>query len=113
MTGKFDVALLSAGVSPEYADLIGSYDCASFPPAGGNFGRYCDRALDAIMHAYDRSFDPAARRRETLAMERMMDADIPGIVLLERDFVAVYDRRLRGYAPSAYSFWGDPLALDL
>ncbi len=110
--GKFDVALLAAGLGSVYADLGGSFDCASVPPAGSNFSRYCNRALDGLIRRYDSTSDAVIRRRESREMERILDADVPAIVLFERTFTSVYDARLRGYAPSAYSAWGDPLDLE-
>ena len=88
------------------------YACASIPPAGFNVYRYCSRAVDALNDRYLQSFDPAARKATAAAMQRAINADLPGIVLYERLFLAAYTNKLTGYHPSAYSYWGDPLEMD-
>jgi peptide/nickel transport system substrate-binding protein len=112
-TGKFDGALFSQGLGPIYANINGSYDCASFPPGGQNATRYCNHKVDALDDQYLHSFDPAARHATAATMQRLIDADTPAIVLYERTFLAAYDSRLTGYHPNSYSYWGDPLQLDI
>jgi peptide/nickel transport system substrate-binding protein len=112
-TGKFDVANFAQSLGPLYANINGVYDCASIPPAGFNVYRYCNRAVDALNDRYLHSFDPAARKRIAAAMQRAIAADVPGIVLYDRSFLAAYTDRLTGYHPNAFSYWGDPLDLDI
>jgi peptide/nickel transport system substrate-binding protein len=112
-TGKFDVADFAQSLGPIYANINGVYDCASIPPAGFNVYRYCNRAVDALNDRYLQSFDPAARKATAAAMQRAIAADVPGIVLYERLFLAAYTNKLTGYHPNAYSYWGDPLEMDI
>jgi len=112
-SGKFDGALFSQGLGPVYANVNGQYDCAGFPPNGQNATRYCNHKLDALDDHYIESFDPAVRKSTAAAMQRIIDADTPAIVLYERTFLASYDSRLHGYHPNSYSYWGDPLDLDI
>jgi peptide/nickel transport system substrate-binding protein len=112
-TGKFDVANLAQSVGPIYANINGVYDCASIPPNGFNVYRYCNHAVDALNDRYLKSFDPAARKATAAAMQRAINADLPAIVLYERLFLAAYTNKLTGYHPSAYSYWGDPLEMDI
>jgi peptide/nickel transport system substrate-binding protein len=112
-TGKFDAGLFSQGLGPVYANVNGEYDCASIPPNGQNSTRYCNRKVDALDDRYIHSFDPAVRHATAAEMQRQIHADMPNIVLYERTFLSSYDSRLTGYHPNSYSYWGDPLQLDI
>jgi peptide/nickel transport system substrate-binding protein len=112
-TGKFDAANFAQSLGPISAGINGVYDCASIPPNGFNVYRYCNHTADALNDRYLQSFDPTARKRTAAAIQRAITADLPGIVLYERLFLAAYTSKLTGYHPSAYSYWGDPLALDI
>ena len=112
-TGKFDGALFSQGLGPVYANVNGVYDCNSIPPRGLNATRYCDHAVDALDDRYIHSFDPAVRHATAATMQRAIHADAPAIVLYERTFLSSYDSRLTGYHPNSYSYWGDPMQLDI
>jgi len=111
--GKFDGAMFSNGGQPLYASVSSYYTCADFPPNGFNVDRYCNPKLDALNARYAQSFDPAERKRLAAQMQRILDADVPGIVFYQRIYVSAYTNRLRGYHPSTFSSWGDPLQLDL
>jgi ABC-type transport system substrate-binding protein len=111
--GKFDAAVFSHGPGPPYANLAQDYGCADFPPNGFNVDRYCNRAVDAANDRYQQSFDAAERARLGAASQRTIDADAPAIILYLRIALSAFDDRLRGYHPSAYTSWGDPLQLDI
>jgi ABC-type transport system substrate-binding protein len=112
-TGKFDGALFSQGPGPLYANINGIYDCAGVPPNGQNATRYCDPKVDQLNDRYLHSFDPATRHALAATMQNIIHADTPAIVMYERTFLAAYDARLTGYHPNSFSFWGDPLQLDI
>jgi peptide/nickel transport system substrate-binding protein len=112
-TGKFDVANFAQSLGPIYANVNGVYDCASIPPNGYNVFRYCNRTVDALNDRYLQSFEPAARAALAHDFQRRIDADLPAVILYERTFLAVYDAHLRGYRPNRFSYWGDPLQLDI
>jgi len=112
-SGRFDSANYSQGLGPIYANINGVFDCASFPPGGQNVTRYCDRTVDALNDRYLQAFDPRERVALAAAFQRRIDADLPAIILYERTFLAVYDARLTGYHPNRFSYWGDPLQLDI
>jgi ABC-type transport system substrate-binding protein len=112
-TGKFDAALYSAPLGPLYANINGTFDCASIPPHGGNADFYCNPKVDALNDRYVREFDAAARHGDAGAIQRLIDDDTPAIVTGERIFLSSYDSQLHGYHPNSYSYWGDPLQLDM
>jgi peptide/nickel transport system substrate-binding protein len=112
-TGKFDAALFSTSVGPIFANINGVYDCAGIPPNGLNADRYCNHEVDALNERYLHSYDPRVQRAAADGMQRLIDRDAPAIILYERAFVSVYDARLTGYNPNPFSYWGDPLQLDI
>ena len=112
-TGKFDAALLSQSLGPVYANINGVFDCESIPPHGFNQDRYCNHKVDALNDRYVRSFDPKVRAMAAAALQRIINTDTPAIMLYERAFLASYDARLTGYHPNSFSYWGDPLQLDI
>jgi peptide/nickel transport system substrate-binding protein len=112
-TGKFDGALYSTGPGPLYANINGFLDCASIPPHGSNADYYCNPKLDALNDRYLHDFDPRSRHVTALAIQHQIDADTPAIITGERIFLSSYDSRLTGYHPNSYSYWGDPLQLDI
>ncbi|HEY1728738.1 MAG TPA: peptide ABC transporter substrate-binding protein [Candidatus Baltobacteraceae bacterium] len=111
--GRFDAALYSNASGPIFASINGYFDCASIPPRGGNSDRYCNHQVDALDNRYLHSYDPRVRRQAAAAMQRLLDQDAPAITIYERKYVSVFDNRLTGYYPSSFSFWGDPLELDI
>jgi len=111
--GRFDAALFSTAPGPIFANINGYYDCASIPPRGGNADFYCNPKVDALDNRYLHSYDPRVRHKVAAAMQRLLDSDAPAIAIYERTYLSVYDSRLTGYHPSSFSFWGDPLELDI
>lgn len=112
-TGKFDVVLFSQSLGPVFANINGVYDCESIPPNGANSSRYCNHKVDALDDVYLHSYDPAVQKKAAAEFQRIIDADAPAIIIYERAFVSVYDGRITGYHPHAFSMWGDPMELDI
>ncbi len=111
-TGKFDAALLSLS-GQVLADVTQDYGCPYAPPNGFNETRYCNHAVDAAMDAYDRSYDP--KRRAVLArlFQQQIDADAPGIIIYERDFIYAFNRGLTGFAPTGFAPFDHFMNVDL
>lgn len=111
--GNYDIALLSQAQRLLSAAINGVFDCASVPPHGANFVRYCNPRVDALNDRYLHTYDPKVQKALATEMQRLIDSDCPVIEIYERAFLAVYDARLKGYTPHPFSDWGDPLALDI
>lgn len=112
-TGKFDAALFSQGLGPVFPNINGVYDCESVPPHGANVGRYCNHTVDALNDRLLHSYDEKTQNGSAASFQRIIDQDAPTTILYERAFLAVYDNRLTGYHPHPFSYWGDPLQLDI
>ncbi|HEY1727383.1 MAG TPA: peptide ABC transporter substrate-binding protein [Candidatus Baltobacteraceae bacterium] len=112
-TGKFDVALFSQSMGPVFANINGVYDCAGAPPNGANASHYCNHKVDALDDRYLHSYDPKVQEAAATQFQRIIDEDAPAIILYDRAFFSVYDGRITGYHPHPFSYWGDPMELDI
>jgi len=53
--------------------------------------------------------DAAAAR-----IQQLIDADAPLVTIYDRAFVAVYDKRLTGYRPTSFAWFGsEPWNIDI
>lgn len=112
--GKFDAVLHSQSLGPVYANVNGVFTCDSFPPNGFNETHYCNKKVDALNDTYLHSYDRAVQNKAAAEFQRIIDNDAPVIVIYERGFLAVYDKRLTGYHPNSFSNWGsDPMGIDI
>ena len=112
-TGKFDAALFSQSLGPVFANINGIYDCAGIPPNGQNGSRYCNHKVDALNNEYLHSYDANVQEKSATEFQRIIYNDAPTVVIYERAFLSVYDERLTGYHPNPFSYWGDPMELDI
>ncbi|HEY5348103.1 MAG TPA: peptide ABC transporter substrate-binding protein [Candidatus Lustribacter sp.] len=113
-TGKFDAALHSESLGPVYANVNGVLTCSSIPPNGFNETRYCNKTVDKLNDVYLHSYDRAVQDKAAAQFQRIIDRDAPLIMIYERAFLAVYDKRLTGYHPNSFSSWGgNPMQIDI
>jgi peptide/nickel transport system substrate-binding protein len=113
-TGKFDVALHSQSLGPVFANVNGVLTCDSIPPNGFNESHYCSKQVDALNDTYLHTYDRAVQDKAAAQFQRIIDQDAPWIMMYERAFLAVYDKRLTGYHPNPFSNWGsDPMNIDI
>jgi len=113
-TGKFDAALHSQSLGPVYGNVNGTLTCDSIPPNGFNETRYCNKKVDRLNDAYLHSYDSAVQDKAAAELQRIVDNDAPLIMMYERAFLAVYDKRLTGYHPNSFSNWGSyPMGIDI
>jgi peptide/nickel transport system substrate-binding protein len=74
---------------------------ASVPPKGANRGRYSNPRVDELIDAANAAPDDAARRADYVQLQQLLATDLPAINLWYRDNVAVMNKRIEGYKPSA------------
>jgi peptide/nickel transport system substrate-binding protein len=78
-----------------------AYASESFPPKGGNRGRYSNAKLDALLKAAASETDQGARRALYLQAQQILAEDLPGIPLWYPDNVVIHSARLRGLTLNA------------
>ena len=113
-TGKFDITLHSQSLGPVFGDIGGVLGCDSIPPNGFNEARYCNKVVDASNTAFLRTYDRAEQDKNAAKAQKLVDDDVPWIMIYERAFLAVYDKRLTGFKPNSFSNWcEDPWNMDI
>jgi peptide/nickel transport system substrate-binding protein len=73
------------------------FHSGSIPPKGANRGRYRSAEADRLITAGGRRFDPRERRPYSVALQRLLQRDLPYVSLLNRDTVSVMLDGLEGY----------------
>jgi peptide/nickel transport system substrate-binding protein len=112
--GKFDVALHSQSIGPAFGNINGVLTCDSVPPNGFNESHYCVKQVDALNNTYLHSYDLAVENKAAAQFQRIIDNDAPWIMLYERGFLMVYDKRITGLHPNSFSNWGSyPWQIDI
>ncbi len=93
--GAFQMYMLRWTGSNEDPDIFRyAYSVASFPPRGGNRGRYANPQLDGLLQAATRETGEAAGAVEYTRIQQMLATDLPSIPLWYPDVVVVHSRRL-------------------
>jgi peptide/nickel transport system substrate-binding protein len=93
--GAFQMYILRWIGSNEDPDIFRyAYASESFPPKGGNRGRYSNAKLDALLKAAASETDQGARRVLYLQAQQILAEDLPGIPLWYPDNVVIHTSRL-------------------
>jgi peptide/nickel transport system substrate-binding protein len=75
-----------------------AYSSASFPPKGGNRGRYANPRVDALLTAAAES-DQAVRKADYVEVQKILAEELPGIPLWYPNNEVVHTRRVEGVRP--------------
>jgi peptide/nickel transport system substrate-binding protein len=70
---------------------------ASVPPAGANRGHYANAEVDRLLDASRRESDPAARRTELIAAQKLIATDCVYVSLWYPDDIFALARRFEGF----------------
>ncbi len=95
--GAFQMYILRWIGSNEDPDIFRyAYGTASFPPKGGNRGRYSNARVDALIAAAAGETDVARRRAMYVEIQRIVAQDLPVIPLWYPNNEVVHSRRIEG-----------------
>lgn len=95
--GAFQMYALKWIDSNEDPDIFRyAYSSESFPPRGGNRGRYSNPEVDALLKAAAAETDQAKRRGEYIEVQKILSVDLPGIPLWYPNNEVVHTRRVGG-----------------
>lgn len=98
--GAFQIYALRWIGSNEDPDIFRyAYGSGSFPPKGGNRGRYANAHVDELLRTAASSTDQAVRRKAYVEVQQILAEDLPGIPLWYPDNEVVHNRRLMGVEP--------------
>lgn len=99
--GAFQMYALRWIGSNEDPDIFRyAYATESFPPKGGNRGRYSNAELDGLLRAAAGTYDEVARRAEYVKVQQMLAEELPGIPLWYPNNEVVHTRRVVGVTPN-------------
>ena len=62
-----------------------AYGSGSFPPKGGNRGRYSNPKVDALLAEAAASTDQTTRQKDYVQVQQILAEDLPGITLCSPD----------------------------
>jgi peptide/nickel transport system substrate-binding protein len=95
--GAFQMYILRWIGSNEDPDIFRyTYATQSFPPKGGNRGRYSNTRVDALLQAANAEPDQDVRRKEYVEVQKILADELPGIPLWYPNNEVVHSTRLSG-----------------
>jgi peptide/nickel transport system substrate-binding protein len=98
--GAFQMYALRWIGSNEDPDIFRyAYGSGSFPPKGGNRGRYSNARVDALLTAAAAETDQARRREAYVKVQKILADELPGIPLWYPNNEVVHTRRIVGVRP--------------
>jgi peptide/nickel transport system substrate-binding protein len=100
--GAFQIYALRWIGSNEDPDIFRyAYGSGSFPPKGGNRGRYSNPRVDALVAEASASSDRAVRKKDYVEVQRILAEELPGIPLWYPNNELVHTRRIVSVRPRA------------
>jgi peptide/nickel transport system substrate-binding protein len=95
--GAFQMYALKWIGSNEDPDIFRyAYASDSFPPRGGNRGRYSNPTVDALLKSAAAETDEGKRRTEYIEVQKILSEDLPGIPLWYPNNEVVHTQRVEG-----------------
>jgi peptide/nickel transport system substrate-binding protein len=100
--GAFQIYALRWIGSNEDPDIFRyAYGSGSFPPKGGNRGRYSNARVDALLAEASASSDRVVRKKDYVEVQQILAEDLPGIPLWYPNNEVVHTRRIVNVRPRA------------
>ncbi|MBC5829360.1 MAG: peptide ABC transporter substrate-binding protein [Candidatus Eremiobacteraeota bacterium] len=103
--GKFQMALypFNPGDDPDTTD---QFSCSNVPPRGYNKSRICDPRIDALLKAGNSTFEKSKRQRAYDGLQRLLQEQLPLVLLYQGRQVNAFTERLKGQTTSLNgAFW--------
>ena len=110
--GKFDVTAFGWQMTPD-GDLNPFNSCALMPPNGQNVTRLCDKRLEGLLQQQKSTYDEEKRKAIAAQAVRIIDEEVPYVVLYIQESVHVYNDDLTGWHPNSQTPFDDFLNVDI
>jgi peptide/nickel transport system substrate-binding protein len=95
--GAFQMYMLRWIGSNEDPDFLRyAFASSSFPPKGGNRGRYSNAQVDSLLARANAETDEAAQRQDYVEVQKILARDLPSIPLWYPNNEVVHSTRLVG-----------------
>lgn len=96
-SGDFDIADLAIATSYDPGDLAEFYRCGG----AGNYTGFCSKKVDDLLSAGNGALDPAKRRADFAAADRLLSTTLPSFPLFVAPNVLVRNSALLGIDPNS------------
>lgn len=109
---KWDMTMFSWQAQP-IADISNLFECNQIPPNGQNILHFCNKQLDALLEEVKGTYD-VAKQRELLGKEvKIINDNVPTIVLDVPQAGYTHSPNLTGFEPGAWTPFDNMLNVDI
>jgi peptide/nickel transport system substrate-binding protein len=109
---KWDVVTFAWATDP-LGDYSAIYGCRSFPPAGQNDLRWCDKTAQVAMDALFGHYEQSKRRADVKILMQAFVKDVPSIVTYLRVDMFAYNKDLKNYRPNSLTPFDNMMEVDI
>jgi peptide/nickel transport system substrate-binding protein len=109
---NWDVITFAWAADP-LGDYSGIYGCHSFPPAGQNDVRWCNKTAQGAMEALFGHYEQSQRNADLKIMMQEFVKDVPSIVSFLRVDMCAYNKDLKGYQPNNITPFDNMMGVDI
>jgi peptide/nickel transport system substrate-binding protein len=109
---KWDVITFAWAADP-LGDYSGIYGCQSFPPAGQNDVRWCNKTAQVAMEALFGHYEQSQRDADLKIVMREFVKDVPSIVSFLRVDMFAYNKDLKNYHPNNITPFDNMMEVDI
>jgi peptide/nickel transport system substrate-binding protein len=110
--GKWDLAVYPRTLEA-VSDVTGLYSCETRPPHGLNATRYCNPNVDELLRETEASYDLPTRIRHFDDVQKLIDTDIPTVVLYVWKGGYAWNKAVSGFDPPILTPFDDMLGVDV
>jgi len=104
-SGRYDATLGAFAQDPPRTGIVQFWTTGALPPAGGNYGGYSNRAVDALVDSLSYTTDPTRADDQWRRMSRTIIDDAPAIWLYAISPVLGVHRRIRIEGMRSDGWW--------
>ena len=108
----WDVVAFAWAADP-IGDYSGIYGCRSFPPAGQNDLRWCNKTAQGAMDALLGHYEPSERIGDLHVFMREFVNDVPSIVSFLHVDLFAYSKDLKNYHPNTITPFDNMMEVDI
>jgi peptide/nickel transport system substrate-binding protein len=110
--GKWDMTMFGWENLP-VPDISNNFECNQIPPSGQNVTWYCNAQLDRLLEQVKGTYDPAKQAALLDREEKIIQADVPTIVICMLDTGFAYSDRVTGFHPGVMTPFDNVMNLDI
>jgi peptide/nickel transport system substrate-binding protein len=111
-SNKYDM-IIFVWSNDAIGDYSSVYGCQSFPPAGQNNMRWCNKRAQGAMDALYTHFEQPLRNKDVHVFEEEYVKDVPSIVTSLREDIYAYNKDLKNFHPGNVSIFDNMMDVDI